>query len=106
MRGSNNTKSIYLAVNACLRRLKTVVGVYLVQVSLLLIGQQSLGHFFRYRPLLLIGWRIVQILRQRRRITTHAAPTTLSAIQVASQSSLISTVHNYAPLVISRYDKK
>ncbi len=34
----------------------------LVQVFLLLIGQQGLGHFFRYRPLLPIGWRIVQTL--------------------------------------------
>jgi hypothetical protein len=49
------------------------------------IGEQSLIHFF----LLPIGWRIVQILRQRRRKTTNTAPTTLSAIQTASQSTLI-----------------
>jgi hypothetical protein len=55
-----------------------------VQVSLLFIGQQGFGHFFRYRPLLPIGWRIVQILRQRRRKTTNAEPVTLSAIQAAS----------------------
>jgi hypothetical protein len=30
--------------------------VYLVQVSLLLIGQQGLEHFFRYRLLLPIDW--------------------------------------------------
>ncbi len=36
---------------------------YLVQVSLLLIGQQGLGHFFMYLPLLPIGWRTVQIVR-------------------------------------------
>jgi hypothetical protein len=35
--------------------LNNVVGVFLVQVSLLLIGQQGLGHFYRYRPLLPIG---------------------------------------------------
>jgi hypothetical protein len=29
--------------------------VYFVQVSLLLIGQQDFGHFFRYRPLLPIA---------------------------------------------------
>jgi hypothetical protein len=40
--------------------------MYLVHVSLLLIGQQGLGHFFRYRLLLPIGWRIVQILRHCR----------------------------------------
>ncbi len=47
------------------RWLNNVVGVHLDQVSLLLIGQQGLKHLFMYRPLLPIGWRIVQILRQR-----------------------------------------
>jgi hypothetical protein len=43
------SKSVFLAVNARLRWLKNVVGVYLFQVSLLLIGQQDLVDFFRYR---------------------------------------------------------
>ncbi len=79
---------IFVAVNPSLRRPKNVTGVYLVQVSLLLIGQQGLAHFFRYRSLLLIGW-IVQILRQPRSKTTNTAPTTLSAIQAASRSTFI-----------------
>jgi hypothetical protein len=55
-----------------------------------IIGQQGLGDFFRYQPLFPIGWRIVQILRQRRRKTTITVPTTLSAIQaLASQSTFI-----------------
>jgi hypothetical protein len=58
-----NAKSVFLAVNASLRWLSNVTGVYLVQVSLLKIGQQGLGNFLRCRPLLPIGWRIVQILR-------------------------------------------
>ncbi len=78
-------------------------GMYLVQVSLLFIGQQGLGHFFRYRPLLPIGWRIVQILRQRWRKTRTTAPTTLSAIQAASQSTFINA--NFTPFVINRNDK-
>jgi hypothetical protein len=65
-------------VNASLRWLNNVVGVYLVQVSLLPVGQQGLVDFFRYRPLLPIDWRIVQILRQRRRKTTNTAATSLS----------------------------
>jgi hypothetical protein len=65
------------------------VCTYVVQVSLLLIGQQGLEDFFRYRSLLPIGWRIVQILRQHRRKTTNTAPTTNSAIQAASQSTFI-----------------
>jgi hypothetical protein len=52
------------------------------QVSMLLIGQQGLIDFFRYRTLLPIGWRTVQILCQRRRKTTNTAPTTLSAIKL------------------------
>jgi hypothetical protein len=95
-----NAKRVYLAVNASSRWLNNVRGVYLVQVSLLLIGQQGLGDFFRYRPLLSIGYRIVQILRQRRRKTTNTAPTTLSAIQASSQSNFI-----YTSLVISRNNK-
>ncbi len=50
-------------VGASLDWLNNVSGVYLVQVSLPLIGQQGLGHFFWYRTLLPIGWRIVQIVR-------------------------------------------
>jgi hypothetical protein len=57
--------------------------MFLFQVSLLLFGQEGLGHFFRYRPLL----HIVQSLRQRRWKTTNTAPTTLIAIQAASQST-------------------
>jgi hypothetical protein len=78
-------------VNASLCLLYNGVGVYLVQVSLLLVGQQGLGQFFWYRPFLPICWRIVQILIfcQCQRKTTNAVPTTLSAMQAASQSSLI-----------------
>ncbi len=63
--------------------------MYLVQVSLILTGQQDLGHFFRYRPLLPIGWRTVHIVRQRRRKMINTAPTTLSLRQAASKSTFI-----------------
>jgi hypothetical protein len=49
------SKSVYLAVNASLRWLKNVRGLYLVHDSLPLIGQQGLGHFFRHWPLPPIG---------------------------------------------------
>jgi hypothetical protein len=58
-----NAKSVFLAFNASLRWLN-VSGVYLIQVSLLLIGQKGLEDFFMYRPLLPISWRNVQILRR------------------------------------------
>ncbi len=91
-------------VNASLRWLNNVTGLYLVQVSLLHNGQQGLGHFFfKYRPLLPIGWRIVKILRQRLRKITNTARTPLSAIQAATNPLL--SMHNYTPLVISGNDK-
>jgi hypothetical protein len=55
-----------------------------------------------------IGWRIVKILRQRRKKTTNTEPTTLSAIKASSQSTFINehfSLNNYTPLVISRNDK-
>jgi hypothetical protein len=55
--------------------------------------------------LLPIGWRIVQILRQRRRKTTNTAPTTLSAIQAASFFTFINAQLKYTPLVIFRNNK-
>jgi hypothetical protein len=61
---------------------------YNAKIVFLAVNQQ-LVDFFRYHPLLPIGWRIVQILRQRRGTTTNTAPTTPSAIQAASQSTFI-----------------
>jgi hypothetical protein len=62
--------------------------VSLIQVSLLLTGQQGLGDFFRYQPFLPIGWNIVQILRQRQRKIINTEPAILGAIQASSQSTL------------------
>jgi hypothetical protein len=42
---------------------------------------------FLYGSLLPVGWKIVQILRKCRRKTTNIVPTTVSAIQTASQST-------------------
>jgi hypothetical protein len=75
--------------------------VYLIQVSLLLIGQQGLGHYFRCRPCFPHRLNDCANLCQRRRKTTNKAPTTLSAIQASSQS----TYSNEHLLVIIRNDK-
>ncbi len=80
----DNTKSVFLVVNESLRWLNNVSGMYLVQVSVPLIGQQGLEDLFRYLPLRPISWKIVQILRQHRRNTTNTALTTLGAIQALS----------------------
>jgi hypothetical protein len=80
--------------------------VYLTQISLLLIGQQGLADFFRYRPLLPIGWRIVQILRQCQRKTTNTVPTMpTNLVQYKQQANPLLSMNNYSPLVISKYDK-
>jgi hypothetical protein len=52
--------------------------VYLVQVSLLLIGQQALGHTVQHQPLL---------------------------VQYKQQANPLLSMHNYTPLVISGNDK-
>jgi hypothetical protein len=45
----------FLEVNASLLWLNNVSSMYLIQASLLLIGQQGLRDFFSYQPLLPIG---------------------------------------------------
>jgi hypothetical protein len=49
----------------------------------------SAARFLKVSAFASHGWRIVQILRQLRGTTTNTAPTTLSAIQAASQSTFI-----------------
>jgi hypothetical protein len=56
-------KKIFLPVNAQLGWLDNVSDVPQAHFSLL-ISQQGLGHIFRHRPLLPIGWRILQTVRQ------------------------------------------
>jgi hypothetical protein len=99
----HNAKSVFLAVNASLRWLDNVSGVYLVQVSLFLIGQQGLKYFFRYRPLLPIGWRTVQILRQCRR--KQPIQRKLLLLQYKQQANPFLSMNNYNPLLISWNDK-
>jgi hypothetical protein len=99
-------KSVFITDNASLAWLNNFVGVYLVQVSLLLIGQQGLGDLFRYRPLLPIDWRITQILRQRRRNTTNTAPITVLLVRYKQQANPLLSIFNYSPLVIIRNNKK
>jgi hypothetical protein len=57
----------------------------------------GLGHLFKHRSLLRIGWMLCQ------RKITNTAPATLSAIQAASQSTFF--MQNYTPLVYSGNDK-
>jgi hypothetical protein len=74
-----NAKRVFLAVKASIRWLNTV----LVPGFLASFWPRGFGTLFRNWPLL----HIVQSLRQRRWKTTNTAPTTLIAIQAASQST-------------------
>jgi hypothetical protein len=92
----------FLSANASLRWLNNVVGVYLVQVSLLHIGQQGLVDFFSYRPLLPMGWRIVQIYANDR---GKQPKRQLLVVQYKQQANPLLLTQYYTPLVISWNDK-
>ncbi len=90
-------------VNATLRWLDTVSGVYLVQVSLLLICQQGLGHLFRYRPCLPLARGLCKFYANtgaRRPIQRQPL-----LVQYKKQANLHLSMNNYTPLVISGNDK-
>jgi hypothetical protein len=81
-------------------------GVYLVQVSLLLICQQGLVDFFRYRPLIVVPivWRIFfRFYANAGGKRPIQRPPLL--VQDKDQADPLSSVNNYTPLVISRNDK-
>jgi hypothetical protein len=63
--------------------------VYLVNVSWLPIGQQFFIDFFKPMPLLPIGWRILQTVRQQQRKLKNTTPLTLRKALAASQLSFI-----------------
>jgi hypothetical protein len=84
------------SVNAKLGWLTKVCGVYLVVFSMLLIGQQGLGLFFRHQPLLPIGLMILQTVRQRQGKLTKKTPLTLC--EAARQSTFVTDT----PFVIRR----
>jgi hypothetical protein len=71
---------------------------------LLPIGQQGMGHFFRYRPLFPIGWRIVQILRQNAG-GKQPIQRQLLLVQYKQQTKPLLSMQNYTPLVFSGNDK-
>jgi hypothetical protein len=77
-----NAKSVFLAVNASLCWLYNVSGVYLIQVSLLLIGQQSV----RFGTFLLLE-------------------DCASALLYKHQANPLLSMNNYTPLAISENDK-
>jgi hypothetical protein len=111
-------------VNASLRWLNNVSGVYLVQVSLLLIGQQGLGHFY----LFFFWWqdaapfgtflRVSDLASHWLEDCANCTPTPEEndkyrvpvqcqplLVQYKQQDNSLLSVHNYTPIVISGNDK-
>jgi hypothetical protein len=74
--------------------------VDLVIFSLLLIGQQGLDHFISHWPMLPIGWRILQAVRQRQGKLTNETPFPLGERHLQQAKQLLSLV-NYTSFVIS-----
>jgi hypothetical protein len=79
--------TVFVTVKTRLSWLNNVSGVYLVQVSLLLIGQQGFERFFKYRPFPCLS---LEMLHRRRKMT-NTVLTTFNALQAASQSTFINT---------------
>jgi hypothetical protein len=72
-----------------LHRLNNVSVVYLVQVSVLPIGQQGFGTFLQVSALVSNWLEDCAKFMPTPEGTTNTAPTTLSTIQAASQSTFI-----------------
>jgi hypothetical protein len=83
--------------------LNNVRGVYLVQVSLLLIDQQGLGHFLGIGPCFPLAGGLCKLYANaggKRPI--HSQPL---LVQYKHQANPLLSMHYYTPLVISRKDK-
>jgi hypothetical protein len=70
---------------------------------LLLIGQQGLGHFFRYRPLLWLEdcVNFTPTPEEKKRPIQRQS----LLVQNKLQANQLLSINNYNPLVISRNDK-
>jgi hypothetical protein len=85
-----------------LRWFNNVIGVYLIQVSLLLIGQQDLGISSGIGPCIPLAGGLCKFYANAGgKLPIKIQP--LLVQQTASQSTF--TMNNYAPLLISRNDK-
>jgi hypothetical protein len=83
--------------------LNNVIGVYLVQLSLLLLGQQGLGHFSRYWPLLPLAGGLCKFYANaggKRQIQRKPL-----LMQYKQQANPLLSMHYYTPFVISGNDK-
>jgi hypothetical protein len=89
-----------------LRWLNSVGGVCLTQVSLFLIGQQYLVDFFRYQPLLLIGWQIVQFYANAGGQQIQRQLLSVQYCQYKQQANPLLSMNKFTPHAISRNDKK
>jgi hypothetical protein len=98
------TKSVFLVVNASLHWLSNVSGVYLVQVPLLLIGQQEYWDISSgIDPCFPLAGGLCKFYANaggKRSIQRQP-----HLVHYKHQANLLLSMHNYILLVISRNDK-
>jgi hypothetical protein len=95
-----NAKSVFLTVNVSLCYAS---GMYLVRVSLLLIGPQGLGHFFRFWPYFPLAGGLYKLYANAGGKLQIKHQSLL--VQYKQQANPLLSMHNYTTLVISGNDK-
>jgi hypothetical protein len=96
-------KKCILAVNVRLPWLNKVVGVYLVQVSLLIIGQQGLEIFSGIGPWFPLAGGLCKFYANAR--GTQPTQRQILFVQYKQQANPFQSTQNFTPLVIRRNDK-
>jgi hypothetical protein len=96
LQGFYIAKSVFLAVNASLAWLNNVVGVYLGQASLLLVGQQGLADSSGIGPCFPLAGGLCKFYANAGGLQPIQRQLLLVIIQAASQSIFI--IINYSPL--------
>ncbi len=96
-------KNCFRAVNVRLPWLTNVVGVYLVQVSLLIIGQQGLEISLGIGPWFPLAGGLCKFYANAG--GTQPIQRQLLLVQYKQQANPLQSTQNYTPLLISRNDK-
>ncbi len=97
---SKRSITVFLVVNTSLRWLNNVSGVHLVQVSLIFVGQQGFRSLIKYRSLLPIGWRTMQIISQRLKKMTNTMQRQTLLRQCKLALNAINTWNHRSPFKI------
>jgi hypothetical protein len=98
-----NARSVFLAVNVRLRWLNNVSGVYLVQISLILIGQQVWDISSGIGPCFPLAGALCKLyVNAGGKLQIHRQPL---LVQYKQQANPPITIYYFSPLVISMNEK-